>query len=169
MSVAGRLLLVWVLGPALLLAGCDGFLVDSPRASWETTMQAYANRDYGKLWDQLADASREDMEHVLTHVRTDPHYRQNMQLKLQITAAVLDSMNPREFFLALMTAVERVAPEAIALRAETARDARFSHETIDGDHAVVFWDSAKGGAEKMNFVRESVRWRPIIERPRVGS
>ena len=132
-------------------------------------MQAYAKRDYGDLWDQLAGVSREDTAHVLAHVRHDAHFRQNMQLKLQITATVLDSMTPREFFVALMTAVERAAPEAIALRAETARDARFSRESIDGDQAVVYWDSAKGGAEKMTFIRESTRWRPIIERPAVGS
>lgn len=169
MSVfSGRLLSVSLCGLALLLAGCDGFLADSPKASWERTMQAYATRDYGGLWDQLADASRADSARVLTHVRDDARYRQNMQLKLQITATMLDTMTPREFFVALMTAAERAAPEAVALRAETARDARFARESIDGDHAVVFWDSAKGGAEKMRFIRESARWRPLIERPGVG-
>ncbi|MGR9092653.1 MAG: hypothetical protein ACU85U_18950 [Gammaproteobacteria bacterium] len=169
MSVAGRPLLAFLLGLVLLLAGCDGFLADSPKASWERTMQAYANRDYGDLWDQLADVSHQDTERVLTHVRHDPRYRQNMQMKLQITATVLDAMTPREFFVALMDAVERVAPEAIALRAETARDARFSRESINGDQAVVFWDSAKGGPETMAFIREFLRWRPVIRRPTVGS
>lgn len=131
-------------------------------------MQAYANRDYGALWDQLAEVSQKDTEHVLTYVRRDGHYRQNMQLKLQITEADLDRLTPREFFIALMTAVERAAPEVIAWRAETARDARYAHESIDGDRAVVYWDSEKGGAEKMSFVRESVRWRAVINRPVVA-
>jgi len=130
-------------------------------------MQAYANRDYGALWDQLAEASQEDTEYVLAYVRRDAHYRQNMQLKLQITETVLDSLTPREFFIALMRAVEHAAPEVIAWRAETARNARFARESVDGDRAVVYWDSEKGGAEKMSFVRESLRWRAVINRPSV--
>lgn len=130
-------------------------------------MQAYAKRDYGALWDQLAEVSRKDTAHVLTHVRRDARYRQNMQLKLQITEAVLDALTPREFFIALMTAAERTAPAAIARRAETARDAQYARESVDGDRAVVFWDSEQGGAEKMSFVRESARWRAIINRPGV--
>jgi len=131
-------------------------------------MQAYARRDYGALWDQLAEVSHKDTEHVLTYIRRDAHYRQNMQLKLQVTASDLDTMTPRDFFIALMAAAERAAPEAIALRAQTARDARFRRESIDGDQAVVYWDSAQGGAENMTFIRESGGWRPVIERPRVG-
>ncbi len=131
-------------------------------------MQAYASRDYGALWDQLAEVSQKDTENVLTYIRRDARYRQNMQLKLQITATVLDRMTPRDFFIALMAAAERAAPEAIALRAQTARDARYTRESIDGDRAVVFWDSPQGGAENMTFVRESGGWRPVIERPRVG-
>lgn len=131
-------------------------------------MQAYAERDYGALWDRLAAVSQKDTEHVLTHVRGDAHYRQNMQLKLQITESALDSLTPREFFVALMTAAERAAPEALARRAQSARDARYTREVIDGDRAVVFWDSAQGGAEKMLFVRESSRWRAVIERPGAG-
>lgn len=131
-------------------------------------MQAYASRDYGALWDQLAEVSQEDTEHVLSHVRRDARYRQNMQLKLQVTEAGLDALTPREFFVALMTAAERAAPEVMARRAETARDARYTREMIDGDRAIVFWDSAKGGAEKMLFVREFARWRAVINRPGAG-
>jgi len=150
---------------AALITGCGEFGADTPRAGWERSMNAYAERDYGGLWDSLADASRQDTIRVLTHVKRDPRYRESMRRKFQIAPAVLDTMTPREFFVALMAAVERTAPQAIALRAESARTARFSREIIKGDRATVYFDSEKGGPEKMTFALEADRWRPILERP----
>jgi hypothetical protein len=156
-------LLAAFLGTLLGLGGCDGIAGDTPRAAWTRAMNSYAERDYGALWDNMADESRQDTIRVLSHVKRDTGYREAMYVKFQIPPETLANMPPREFFIALMTGVERAAPRMIELRAESAKTAEFSRQEIDGNRAVVFWDSARG-SEKMAFVFEADRWKPIIAR-----
>lgn len=147
-----------------LASGCDKFVEDSPRAAWERAMKTYAERDYGALWDSLADHSRQDTIRVLAHVKRDPKYRESMRIKFQIAAATLDTMPPREFFIALMTGVERAAPKMIELRAKSAMTAEFTKMEIHGSKALVSWQSNLGENETMAFVLEGDRWKPIIKR-----
>ncbi len=163
-QTANRHLLAICLAGIATLGGCEGIAQDTPRASWERAMNAYGTRDYGLLWDNLSDTSRQDTIRVLAHVKRDEKYRRTVHLKFHIPPETLATISPREFFIALMTGVERSVPEMIALRAETARTAKFSRQEIDGKRAVVFWDSVRGGAEKMVFVFEADRWKPIIQR-----
>lgn len=146
------------------MTACDLFTGDSPRAGWERAMKAYGERDYGGLWDSLSDVSKQDTIRVLIHVQRDAKYRETMRVKFHIPPAVLANIPPREFFIALMTGVDRTAPQMIALRAAAARSAEFSRQEIMGDRAVVFWRSERGGPEKMAFVFEADRWKPIIQR-----
>jgi len=127
-------------------------------------MHAYAQHDFGALWDTMSDDSRQDTIRVLTHVKRDPKYREAMRVKFQIPPAELDRMSPREFFIALMTAVERSQPKMTELRAEVGRTAAFSRQEINGDRAVVYWESPAGGAENMMFVKEGKVWKPVIKR-----
>ena len=127
-------------------------------------MSAYAERNYGALWDTMSDDSRQDTIRVLSHVKQDPKYREVMRLKFNISEDILSNILPREFFIALMTGVERASPKMIELRAHTARTAEFVSEKIEGNKALVSWTSPLGGAESMTFVLEENRWKPIIER-----
>jgi len=162
--IAKGFLLAFAVAAIVALEGCEGIGADTPRAAWERAMESYARRDYGALWDTLSDSSRQDTIRVLTHVKRDPKYREAMRVKFQIPPEVLTNMPPREFFIALMTGVERASPQMIKLRAETAKTAKFSRQEIHGERAMVFWSSEKGGPEKMAFVLEAGRWKPIIER-----
>lgn len=153
-----------LLAGAAALTGCEGITGDTPRAAWERAMSAYAERNYGELWDNLSEQSKQDTIRVLTHVKREPKYLEVMRVKLKIPPQLLVNMAPREFFIALMTGVERSAPQMIALRAETAQTAEFSRQEVAGDRATVYWSSDRGGPEKMAFVLESERWKPIIER-----
>ena len=127
-------------------------------------MASFASRDYGALWDMLSTDSHRDTERVLVHVRRDPKYRETMRLKFGIDPDVLARMTPRDFFIALMSGVDRSAPQVVKLRAEAASSAVFSHEKVDGDRAVVYWDSAHNGREQLAFVLESGRWKPVMKR-----
>jgi hypothetical protein len=147
-----------------IVAGCEGIRGDTPRAAWERAMKAYGERNYGALWDILSDESKQDTIRVLTHVKRDPKYREAMRLKFQIPPQILATMRPREFFIALMTGVERAEPQMITLRSQSAKTAEFSRQEITGHHAMVFWTSERGGAEKMAFVFEAERWKPIVRR-----
>ena len=164
----GRLstrLIASVIGACLVgLTGCEWLFEDSPKASWKRAMAAYADRDYGRLWDNLSTASKQDTIKVLNHVKLNPKYRQIMRDKFQIPPDMIDTIDPRNFFIALMTGVERTAPQMIALRAHAAKTAKFSHQEVRGNKAVVYWTSPSAGDEKMAFILEDERWKPIIER-----
>jgi hypothetical protein len=112
----------------------------------------------------MSDESRQDTIRVLTHVKRDPKYRETMRVKFQISASTLAEITPRDFFVTLMTAVERIQPNMVALRAATARSATFARQEVVDDRATVFWDSPQGGSEKMVFVNEDGRWKPVIKR-----
>ena len=153
-----------IAGWLLSIAGCSEFANDSPRDAWEKSMAKYAARNYGGLWDMLSDISRQDTIRLLAHVKKNPKYRASMRSKFQISSVRLDSMEPREFFVALMTGVERTSPEMIKRRAHSAKTAVFEKEEIQGARALVSWKSTIGGAESMQFVLEDGRWKAIIER-----
>ena len=156
--------LLFVLLFICLASGCDKLVADSPRVAWERAMKAYAERDYGALWDSLSDHSRQDTIRVLAHVKREPKYRESMRIKFQIAAETLDTMPPREFFIALMTGVERAAPKMIELRAKNATTAEFTKMEIHGSKALVSWRSGLGEDETMAFILEGDRWKPIIKR-----
>ena len=147
-----------------LLFGCSEAPSNSPRSAWGKSMAAYAERNYGGLWDMLSDISRQDTIRVLAHVKKDPKYRATMRSKFQISSHRLDTMGPREFFIALMTGVERASPEMIRRRAHSAKTAVFENEEILDGRALVSWNSEIGGSESMQFVLEGGRWKPIVER-----
>ena len=148
----------------LFVTACGEFGQDTPRAAWERTMQKFAAQDYGGLWDILSDQSRADTIRVLAHVRRDPKYRQSMHEKFQIPPQLLDTITPRDFYIALMSAMQRAAPEIVAKMAESAETAEFSRVEIENDRAVVYWRSTVGGVDEMIFVKEDRRWNPVIER-----
>jgi hypothetical protein len=127
-------------------------------------MSAYTERDYGALWDTMSDDPRQGTMRVLWHVKQDAKYREVMQAKFNISEHVLANIGPREFFIALMTGVERASPEMIELRAHKARTAEFVSENIQGHKALASWTSPLGGSESMTFVLEENRWKPIVER-----
>ncbi|MFT4580314.1 MAG: hypothetical protein ACI915_004151 [Gammaproteobacteria bacterium] len=79
-------------------------------------MSAYAERDYGTLWDTMSEDPRQGTMRVLSHVKQDAKYREVMQAKFNISEHVLPNIGPREFFIALMTGVERASPKMIKLR-----------------------------------------------------
>ena len=155
----------FVFGLSLVIAGCNGFGDDSPRAAWERYMNSFAARDYGSLWDSMSDDSHKDTIRVLTHVKRDPRYRESMQKKFNIPPQTLADMQPRDFFIALMNGADRALPQVVEIRAEKFKTATFSHEVIRDDRAKVFWQSAGSGApESMEFRLEKSRWKPVIKR-----
>ncbi len=153
-----------VFGLGLVIAGCNGFGDDSPRAAWERYMNSFAARDYGSLWDSMSDDSHKDTIRVLTHVKRDPRYRESMQKKFSIPPQALATMQPRDFFIALMNGADRALPQVVETRAEKFKTATFSHEVIRDDRAKVFWQSGSGPPESTEFRLEEGRWKPVIKR-----
>lgn len=155
----------FVFGLSLVIAGCNGFGDDSPRAAWERYMYSFAVRDYGSLWDSMSDDSHKDTIRVLIHVKRDSRYRESMQKKFNIPPQALADMQPREFFIALMNGADRALPQVVEIRAENFKTATFSHEVIQDDRAKVFWQSASSAVpESMEFRLEEGRWKPVVIR-----
>lgn len=127
-------------------------------------MIAYGDHDYGALWDMLSSESQNDTIRVLDHVKSDPSYRESMRQKFQIPDQFLDAMPPRDFFAALMSAADRKHATMLARREKSANEAVFTRAEIEADRALVFWTSPVSGAEKMMFVLEDGRWKPVLKR-----
>jgi hypothetical protein len=144
--------------------GCDGGDLGSPRRAWHTTLDLHIARDYGRLWDILAEQSRRDTIRVFEHVRRAPDYRSSMEKKFKIRPASLDRMSARDFFIALMNASDRTVPQVAAARIKNFQNARFGGQEIKADKAVVVWRSGDGPVQRMLFVFQGGEWKPIIQR-----
>lgn len=151
---------------ALLLtaSGCDLLDSNTPRRAWEETMQVRLKRDYAALYDSLASVSKQEMERVLTQVKRDPRSLESMHQKLQLPTAEIEHMGGKQFFLALMTGVERKLPGVVNLQLQNARGAEFVREAIKDDRAVGYWKSGTGKQEETLFLRENGQWKPILQR-----
>jgi hypothetical protein len=154
----------WGMLLCLGLTACDQFIDQNPREAWEATMRVRLARDYAALWDSLASESQAQVEKTLAHIKRNPNYLSRMNQKFNLPIETLMQMDPKGFFLALMTAVERNQPEIVNLQMQSAQGAKFVRTQIREDRAVVSWLSGTGKEEKTYFIRETGTWRPVLQR-----